>query len=144
MIKLIELNKETVTIEMGKDDLIKLRLMLTKGKRLLNMRGDSLSESETAILWNITAIKNIATRGMVSQEDSIAWVKDVAERVSEEAKVKDDRAEGPYVNSECARRLMEKSDASDSADACDSETAPPKEGAWFDPNTSKYGVDRAT
>lgn len=144
MIKLIELNKETVTLEMDKADLIKLRLMMTRGKNLLEMRGGSLSESETAILWNITAIKNIATRGMIIPEDALAWVKDVAERVSEEAKVKDDRAEVPYVNSECARRLMEKSDASDSADACDSETAAPKEGAWFDPNTSKYGVDRAT
>lgn len=61
-----ELVGERVTIELSKEELVKLRILLGKLKRLSECKGQpSLSEDQLFLIWQLGTFKDIATRGMV-------------------------------------------------------------------------------
>lgn len=61
-----ELVGERVTIELSKEELVKLRILLGKLKRLTECKGQSpLSEDQLFLIWQLGTFKDIATRGMV-------------------------------------------------------------------------------
>lgn len=61
-----ELVGERVTIELSKEELVKLRILLGKLKRLSECKGQPpLSEDQLFLIWQLGTFKDIATRGMV-------------------------------------------------------------------------------
>ena len=61
-----ELVGERVTIELSKEELVKLRILLGKLKRLTECKGQPpLSEDQLFLIWQLGTFKDIATRGMV-------------------------------------------------------------------------------
>ena len=61
-----ELVGERVTIELSKEELVKLKILLGKLKRLTECKGQPpLSEDQLFLIWQLGTFKDIATRGMV-------------------------------------------------------------------------------
>lgn len=61
-----ELVGDRVTIEFSKEELVKLRILLGKLKRLTECKGQPpLSEDQLFLIWQLGTFKDIATRGMV-------------------------------------------------------------------------------
>lgn len=61
-----ELVGERVTIELSKEELVKLKILLGKLKRLTECKEQPpLSEDQLFLIWQLGTFKDIATRGMV-------------------------------------------------------------------------------